>query len=445
MSAIISGNPATPVTACNRLPVIDVLRGVALIGMIIVHFYYESNYSETGINGVVSSGINLFIDSRFYTLFAILFGAGFALQLRSSQKKDKPFVSRYLRRLLVLFAIGVVIEIAFGYNILVRYALCGAPLLLIMRWPTKAVVALALVFAMFIPIYKTTLGTAQTILSGGESAKVYNDTQRSRMQNYWKENHIRRAQASTTTDYTTALSLRAVGFKAAFSDGERLLLDYAWTFMLFLIGLLGVRAGVFEHVKRKRKLIAGFMAFGLVSWALAVWFLPFFEITDELRYPNVAYPVEQLMTYLSFGLLLVRYEWLTLTYIGIILLLSVQPAWLRRLAFFSWVGRMALTNYVIQVVIVSLLFNNYAFGAADIEPVFAPLYAVVLFVCMVVFSRWWLSHYQFGPVEWLWRSATYLRWQPLRNRPASEPEPFIAAEPEPVEIAGATPGKTGID
>ncbi|MCX2738959.1 DUF418 domain-containing protein [Pontibacter anaerobius] len=431
---------AKPVQASERLQVIDVLRGFALIGMIVVHFYYESNYSVAGINGVVSKGIELFVDSRFYTLFAILFGVGFALQLKKSGNTERSFVSRYLRRLLILFAFGIIIEIAVGYNILVRYALCGVPLLLIMKWPTKAVIALALVCAMIVPVYKTTLGTVNSIVSGQESAKLYNDQQRGKMQNFWKENHVRIAQASSTTSYTTAMSIRTESFIKFFSDRERLLLDYTWTFSLFLIGLLSVRAGVFEHIRQRRKLITGFMVFGLLSWMVATWLLPFLEPSTEYQYPNVSYPTELLISYLNYGFMFFRMEWLTFAYAGVILMLSMRPNLFKRLIYFSWAGRMALTNYIIQVALVSLLFNNYAFGFADIEPVFALVYALLLFTGMVIFSRWWLSRYRFGPVEWLWRSATYLRLQPLQND-ATRVSDHVDILPEPIEIAPVASGK----
>ena len=442
MCVIEASGSTKPIASNDRLQVIDILRGFAVIGMIVVHFYYESNYNETGINGVVSKGIELFVDSRFYTLFAILFGIGFALQFDKPVKKDQTIVSRYLRRLLVLLVFGVIVEIGFGYNILVRYAICGIPLLLIMKWPTKAVLALALVLSMIIPLYKTTLSTVQTLVIGQESAKIYYEQQRSRMRNFWKENHVRRAQASGTTNYATALSLRKDSFIEFFSDRERWLLDYAWTFLLFLIGFISVRADVLRHIRQRRKLILGFMTFGLLSWIVATWFLPFSEISSKYLYPNVAYPTELAINYLSYGLMIFRQEWLTFTYMGIILMLSIKSNWLKRLTFFSYVGRMALTNYFIQVVVVSLLFNNYAFGVADIEPALAPVYALLLFAIMIVFSRWWLSHYRFGPLEWAWRSVTYLKLQPLRNG-LTEGESMLKEEilAKPVEVAAVGSGK----
>jgi uncharacterized protein len=103
-----------------------------------------------------------------------------------------------------------------------------------------------------------------------------------------------------------------------------------------------------------------------------------------------------------------------LTYIGgILLLVSHNPAWLRRLNAFGVTGRMALTNYMLQVIILDVIFCNWAF-ALHTSAAWAPVGALALFAADYVFSKWWLSRYRYGPLEWIWRSATYARWQRIR-------------------------------
>ena len=80
---------------------------------------------------------------------------------------------------------------------------------------------------------------------------------------------------------------------------------------------------------------------------------------------------------------------------------------------------MALTNYMLQVVILDLTFSNYAFGA-QISAWLSPVAALALFGAELAFSRWWLSRFSYGPLEWLWRSATYARWEPIRHLPAAK-------------------------
>jgi uncharacterized protein len=118
------------------------------------------------------------------------------------------------------------------------------------------------------------------------------------------------------------------------------------------------------------------------------------------------------------GLGLIREMWLTFTYIGVVLLLVARdPSWVRRFAVFGWTGRMALTNYMIQIAILDLLFSKYALGL-EIAPLAGLTLAIVLFLADAAFSRWWLRRFSYGPFEWLWRSITYARRQPWQTEVA---------------------------
>nr|MDQ3082651.1 DUF418 domain-containing protein [Gemmatimonadota bacterium] len=100
------------------------------------------------------------------------------------------------------------------------------------------------------------------------------------------------------------------------------------------------------------------------------------------------------------------------TYIGAVLLLVARnPRWLSRLAVVGYTGRMALTNYMIQIVILDLTFANYAIGL-EVSPLAGLAAATALFLIGGAYSRWWLARFRYGPLEWLWRSITYWRWQP---------------------------------
>jgi uncharacterized protein len=162
------------------------------------------------------------------------------------------------------------------------------------------------------------------------------------------------------------------------------------TLTLFLIGLIGFRLGLFDRPAEHRGLIVAVMAFGIASWALATW-LP-----------------------LRMGFGLIREMWLAFAYIGaVLLLIAHNPAWLRRFAVFGWTGRMALTNYIVQVAILNLLFSNYALGLR-LAPLAALAAGLALFAVNAAASRWWLDRFRFGPFEWLWRWATYVRRPPIR-------------------------------
>lgn len=178
-------------------------------------------------------------------------------------------------------------------------------------------------------------------------------------------------------------------------------------FTYFLIGFLAFRLGLFDERQRHTRMIVGVMIFGALSWAAAHWLLPL-----PITLPSVL-PLRVAAQAEANGFRLIRDSGLALTYTGAILLLVARPESLRRLSFFSITGRMALTNYMLQVIILDLTFSNFAFGA-QISAWLAPVAALVLFSAEIALSQWWLPRFCYGPLEWLWRSATYAQWQPIR-------------------------------
>ncbi len=146
------------------------------------------------------------------------------------------------------------------------------------------------------------------------------------------------------------------------------------------------------------------MVFGIASLAFETW--------APQRAPVEGAPFlrEMFLSRLASGFGLIRGMWLAFTYMGVVLLLVARnPVWLKRLAAFGWPGRTALTSYMSQIIILDLTFSNYALGLA-VTPFVGAAAAVLLFLVNVAFSRWWLQRHSYGPLEWLWRSATYGRW-----------------------------------
>jgi uncharacterized protein len=157
---------------------------------------------------------------------------------------------------------------------------------------------------------------------------------------------------------------------------------------LFILGLLAVRHRLFDDPKRHLRAILGWMAFGLVSWCFA-W-------TVTRRFP------------------LLQDQWLCFTYIGaVVLLLAYRPVWTARLRLFGDAGRMALTNYMLQAIALDLLASGYGLGLR-LRPIAYVAATALLFGAEAAFSRFWLARFRFGPLEWLWRSATYARLVPAR-------------------------------
>jgi uncharacterized protein len=378
----------------GRITTLDILRGFALLGMIIVHFHDHSSDPGGLADDSVRTLIWRLVESKSHGTFALLFGAGFAVQLRRAEARGLPFTAIYLRRLAVLAMFGFAAHAFFGFNVLLGYAVWGVPLLFIRRWSTRALIAVAIALMTSLSLYHLSYQRYLTVTSGPDAVdQVYG---------------ARLAEARTVNDEVDAAEAQgsyAVLFAArlrhmAWFHRQPFFFMPGLTLGLFIVGLLLIRHGVFDDPGAHRRLLIGLAVFGLLSWAIGNW------VRDWIGIPT------------TFGLL--RDQWLTFTYVSVALLIVARwPTLVPQLRAFSNPGRMALTNYLIQIAAVDLLFSGYGAGLGHIRPVFAFPMALTLFACQSVSSTLWLKRFRFGPAEWLWRSATYGKLQPMRaNRDA---------------------------
>jgi uncharacterized protein len=193
----------------------------------------------------------------------------------------------------------------------------------------------------------------------------------------------------------------------------------AGSFTLFLLGMIAFRLGLFDRPERHRRLIVSLMIGGAASWAFALWVLP-------LGGPAPAAPPQEGAFLHAVGtiarlnaFMLLREQWLAFTYVGAILLLVAHaPVWLTRLSPLAWAGRMALTNYMSQVILLDVLFTPHGFGLTVPAPMVF-IGAMLLLAGQAMVSRWWLTRFTLGPLEWVWRWFTYWKRPALRREVAA--------------------------
>ena len=412
------GEPMSPPTALKRIEVLDILRGIALIGMFLVHFnYYEATPPgvEPGrLAHFIEQFLGLFIEERFWSMFGMLFGVGFAVQLTRAEARGEPFVGRYLRRLAVLAVFGFIAEGVFGYNVLFGYAMWGVPLLLVRKWPVKALLVLLVLCAASRQIYTVGM-TAVASRQPNGIAELRAARQASMARFMAGRDSLRAAEQSPS--WRTVVAAR-VSFMPRF--------HWQWNrfpngdMVLFLLGLIGWKLGLFTRPEARKRLIVGLVVFGAASSALVMFGFPLGgPVPPE---PNPDSPVLSTIAAIARtnGFALLRPGWLAFTYIGIVLLLVAHNrAWLQRLSSFGWAGKMALTNYMMQVMLLDVFGSPKGFGIKLPALLVFPA-AIALFVAQVYLSRWWLSRFRFGPLEWIWRSVTHWKAQPLRFERAVE-------------------------
>jgi uncharacterized protein len=406
----------SPVAGEERALQLDVLRGFALFGILLMNIegmVGPLNQASTGLDPsltgadrLVDALIYLLIQGKFYTLFSLLFGAGFALILQRAEASGRGAGWLYLRRLLVLLGIGLLHTwFVWAGDILVAYALTGLVLLLLFRRTSARAAAIWGVVFYLVPSLLGFLFAAlgwmatfdPTAAADFQYAmdearvefQVMNEAQR------WAYGEGNFAEANVQRSEDTALML---GYLPLF--GPQVL-------GMFLIGASLMRCGALmepaRHLPLYRRLRRWGFALGAPAALLSFWLLP---TMDWGRSDFVAVTATTLMAVA--GLLL------CLAYLATVVLALQQPVWRQRLAILAPAGQMALTNYLLQSLICIGIFYGHGVGFFEQLPrAWQPLFVVALFALQMVLSRWWLARFRFGPMEWAWRSLTYLRWQPL--------------------------------
>lgn len=387
---------AAPLDAAERLHALDILRGLALFGMILVHFHQKMRLDAGGFEDLISWGVWVLVEQKAWGTFAFLFGVGFAVLLRRLDARGAPVVAIYLRRLAALATLGIGIEVCFGFTILFEYAVWGVALLAVRRWSTRALLLTAAAAAAARPVISELTAlhawwTGAPLPPPPASLAL-----------------ARAAEAAAQQgSYPALVSARWALFVGSLAHSWRDLLPDS-NLTLFCIGFLAVRHRVIDEPQRHTRLIAGWMAFGALSWATS-WLV--LRQLPSAPIPGADWPLQD-------GLGLIRDQWLCFTYIGaVVLLLAYHGAWAARLTVFGRAGRMALTNYLFQAAVLDLLASRYGVGLKLRPYTYVPA-AVALFAVEAAFSTVWLARYRFGPLEWAWRCVTYLRRQPLRRAPA---------------------------
>lgn len=313
-----------------------------------------------------------------------------------------------LRRLSALFLIGVVHYVfVWDGDILTSYALMGVYLLIVqwLQFSQRTILAGALcllaVATVRYEVKLTDLITRQ--LGVATHWDITGAELRERRQRMAAEEE----QSFTTTSYTQSVRERWEGLREDLQDRETYIPGIV--FVYFLLGLWAARTGIFRDVRPYRTLLRRTLWWG-VPLGVAMFVGRF--VSSRLLYAgHNTWLVDSLFR----GAEAIGRPILGLTYVAAILLLLQQERWLRRLSPLNYVGRMALTNYLIQSLGFAIVTHSYALGIySKLTGVTALLYTLVFFTAQVYLSRWWLSRFRFGPAEWAWRSLTYGALMPWR-------------------------------
>lgn len=394
---------AAPVAAQERIAVIDVVRGFALFGILVVNMLaFKSTVFATGdeatglLDGAAAWLISFGFTLKFYVLFSFLFGYGLSVQMTRAAAKGTPFAPRYLRRLLGLLLLGLAHALLlYVGDILVTYALLGVILFLMRNARDRSLLITAAVLIGATVLVQLVSGTAFALfgdrLAAAFGAELGGDAQ-AVVDAY-------RGSPSEVIAQRVSEYPSTIGF-ALFGQGPTAL-------AMFLIGLWAGRRRLFERVDDNLPLLRRVLTFGLIGVAgNLVW--------ATIQAVNGGFTVNAAFFFGS-ALAFATAPFLSGLYAAGIALAYRSPAARRWLLPLAPVGRMALSNYLLQSVFGAFIFTGYGLGLFGRVGVGAALaLSVVIYAVQIPLSAWWLGRFRYGPAEWLLRSFTYGRLQPLR-------------------------------
>jgi uncharacterized protein len=391
----------------ERIEILDVVRGMALFGIIasnmrafngpMAAYFDHSLMWQGGADRVAQGFIDLFISGKFITLFSFLFGIGFAIQMDRAAARGLESQRFYLRRAaaLVMFGLIHMFFIWWG-DILFVYGSMAFLLYLFRKRSEKAVLAWSAALYAWPWVVSTAVLAASLAGMKTPSPPIPNAAELQRLINVY-------ANGSYGQIFMERLTDNGTGAVFTVFYAPRLL-------GIFLFGMWVWRRGIVRSLAEQGGLLRRCRAWGLAAGLVLNAGM---VAIAEIWHPDPAgtTPISWFNAMLS-GVALPA---LSLGYASTLALAFQREAWRRWLRPFGAVGRTALTNYLMQSVLCTALYYGYGFGLyGKVGPLLGLAPTVAIYGAQVAMSTWWTRRFTYGPMEWIWRTLTYGRLSPAR-------------------------------
>lgn len=482
-SNLHAGLQIKPLHKSQRVDALDILRGLALVGILLMNIeWFNRAIVSLGAHDTTLSGfdhaigwlIRCFVEGKFYKLFALIFGMGFAVMLLRAKEVGRPFTAWFSRRMFVLWLIGIAHMIfLWGGDILHDYALAG---FILLAWVSNkqtdnpnSYLKLALTWAM-IPIIIASVvgvifGTAfhdakfkatwqnEFEIHALVEQQLNNELDTAAILKTPDNRHTETTQAETETETETetkdAIALTdeevkaqavadsieqqkevfadiakedaaftqssywgATKYRLGFTGFMVLVSPVISLLVLMPIFILGFWLVVTEKITKHQQHQTFFKTLMYTGLSLGI---PL-NIASLLIIQHPSAGISDLLQVVGQLLFYIAQCLLSAGYLGLVIFALNKKRWLKFLDAFSPMGQMALTNYLMQSIILSLIFYGYAGGQyGEISRAPQMLIVLAIIVSQLFFSQWWLNRYRFGPMEWLWRSLTYKEIQVMKR------------------------------
>jgi uncharacterized protein len=408
---VTEGQGFTAVDRSERIHSLDVIRALALFGVLQINLFILSGTSYVRLSGRLHSlgwgGLvlerfrDMFLSGKSMSLFCLLFGIGFAIQMDRAANRSGSDCLFATRRFLVLISFGVLHAfLIWPGDILFMYGIVGLLMIPIRAWRTKSL--LFLFAALFI------FSNIQSLIGPKLRLPLEWQFQYWRTQFPWLIPQIDQAYLGHSWFATMRWRIWEWGH---YRNSIRWY-EFVQVLPLFVAGLAIWKSGLLTSLEANRRKVI--FLFNLTFWpgvilntaltlnltAIMKWSIPMRMIFAP-RTPLVA-----------FGM-----------FFGLLLLLQGER-WRNLLEPLAPMGRMALTNYLTQTLVGAWIFNGHGLGLwGKMSGTGLFILGVGIYAAQIAFSTCWLARFRFGPLEWLWRSASYTTWQPMRLEPAAPGHP----------------------
>ena len=376
-------NDLAPVAQSSRVKIIDILRGWALLGVVLMNYVNYADFA-TPLNktdNLISQIGDYMFSVKSWSLLSVLFGFGFgALYEKVRRTTDNPTLF-FLRRMAILFLISILNIAFYSGDILHDYALLGCILLLFANLAPKKLFIISICFLLVNPVLTALVSRYIPLHIGEETKKLLH-------------------QQFIDGDFMTVMKRNFIScYLHEIKSMNYTISVHLQMFSLMLLGFAGYKAGFFERLAEKKKLITYICIISFIA-ALILVESNILVVKNNLslnKYYHLFWiEVECTVVFLAtlIALIYIRYPGKGIVH-----------------STFLYSGRMTLTNYMLQSLLIFLIFSGAGLGLAfrpDIKLYYG--IALAVFICQAVFSVWWLKKFQYGPVEWFWRCLSYGRW-----------------------------------
>ncbi len=419
----MSDNGSLPTPPANRIPSLDFLRGIAVLGILFINienFAHPDSWSpfKFGFDDPIDRSARFWVyfltQGKFYTMFALLFGVGFYIFLERLERKSMGLMAMdiYARRLLWLFIIGVGhAYLIWSGDVLYHYAICGLLLFPFRSMRSRYLLVAVAILAslLLVKSYEQTTrrqGWKKEAHAAESIAQEHRTDKENRSIDFWNDKLL--PQSADTSHHDAPKSTYWMGLTESYKHASvhKGMLYYQGllfpSLIVMIIGIVLYRSGIFSDYRKWS-----------YYWPISISLLFIGLLINYDRYHHWTYDYFNPILSIWRGWLhTFPKETLGIAYVLILNGLFQKLAILSRAGFISQVGRMALTNYIFQNIVLGLIFYGYGLAQFNQWSRFELLGIVLgVWVVQIVLSAIWLQNYQQGPLEYLWRKLTYSSFQ----------------------------------